>query len=596
MKRSRRKPISFDTTLRNPSRIPRFISILKKYEGQTIDDKLALELEAEIIRQKVYEPTKLTLGTYVSKYDDKFHFLAKDQSKGAEKKVDKIFSKWESGKPGSVALCEIIYLLENTITQHKEHGWKGGWESRIHTQFNFLNELGFVKVKKGEKIAISLNGNFMIHEYKNGLPIKEDYDESYEQSAFLNAFSKYQTNNPYRSNTIKVNFFPLILNVIKYLDKTYMQKGLYRDYLPFVIAWNDNKFKNLGDYINNFRNKFGKNISNYKIYEYAMDLMDDSTPNNDTPSPAKKKFLNHHKKIFKYDKLIIETPDEIIRKLRLTMLVSLRGNGTYIDINKNEISKINYVCTKYFKNIDFKNNVNKYFAYMGSIDNNLIFSPKSQETIKEKNVKEDTIKNWAEKKDWKFLKKEMIYCVSKTVSTHPVLKYIKKSACLEFLSAIVLKKALPKIKVIANYKADDEGIPFTTASGGNKNTVGADIDVFEKNIHAIIEPTISKQRSFQVEHELPSVRNHVQGTYKKDLNDKNGYNEWFCLFIASNISHDVGDQIALIKQINNVEIYPWDIKDFVDFSKSVKSIRDYKIIRKYVKPELIPTNHKILKK
>ena len=49
----RRKPISFDTTLRNPSRIPGFISILSKFEGQVIDDKVALELEGEIIRQKI---------------------------------------------------------------------------------------------------------------------------------------------------------------------------------------------------------------------------------------------------------------------------------------------------------------------------------------------------------------------------------------------------------------------------------------------------------------------------------------------------------------------------------------------------------------
>lgn len=49
----------------------------------------------------------------------------------------------------------------------------------------------------------------------------DTYDESFEQSAFLNAFSKYQVNNPYRSNTIKVNFFPLVLNVINYLDEKY---------------------------------------------------------------------------------------------------------------------------------------------------------------------------------------------------------------------------------------------------------------------------------------------------------------------------------------------------------------------------------------
>lgn len=83
----RRKPISFDTTLRNPSRIPQFISVLSKFEGKTIDDQVALELEGEIIRQKIFIPTKNTLGNYVKYYNDKFSFLAADQSSDASKKL-----------------------------------------------------------------------------------------------------------------------------------------------------------------------------------------------------------------------------------------------------------------------------------------------------------------------------------------------------------------------------------------------------------------------------------------------------------------------------------------------------------------------------
>lgn len=119
---------------------------------------------------------------------------------------------------------KIVYLLKNTITAHKDKGWNGGWESRIHTQFNFLNELGLVRVIKGEKIKISDNGKLMIKTYENGYPIEDKFDETYEQSAFLNAFCKYQINNPYRKNTISVNFFPLVLNVIKYLDESIIIK------------------------------------------------------------------------------------------------------------------------------------------------------------------------------------------------------------------------------------------------------------------------------------------------------------------------------------------------------------------------------------
>ena len=583
----RRKPISFDTTLRNPGRIPQFISVLSEFEGQVIDDKVALELEGEIIRQKIFEPTKATLGTYMKEYNKKFPFVAADQSKEAAAKVEEIYDQWENGAPGSVPLEKIIYLLENTITAHKDRGWKGGWESRIHTQFNFLNELGFVRVVKGEKIVISKNGKLMIHEYSNGYPIEDSYDESFEQSAFLNAFSKYQVNNPYRSNTIEVNFFPLVLNVINYLDEKYQRPGISKQDLPFIITWGNDDYQTLAEYIYQFRNKFCYSTSDELVYEYAMNLLDDSTPN-DTIAPATKAFIEQKKRDYKFDKIISETPDEVIRKLRLTMLISLRGAGRFIDINKNELVKIKYVLATYSSNIEFDDDVQKYLEYMGEIDNSLMFVSNAPESQEAKDAKEVAIEKWAKEYDWTFLKEEMVNSVEKRPSSHLILKYVKETARLEFLSAIVIKKALPKLKVVANYKADDQGIPFNTASGGKKNQIGADIDVFEENIHAILEPTISKQRSFQVEHELPSIRNHVLGTANKDVEEGNNFKEWFSLFIASNITRDVGDQVALIKQTNGVKIYPWDIKDFVEYSEGVSTIRDYKKIRDYVKPQSMP--------
>ena len=583
----RRKPISFDTTLRNPGRIPQFISVLSEFEGQVIDDKVALELEGEIIRQKIFEPTKATLGTYMKEYNKKFPFVAADQSKEAAAKVEEIYDQWENGAPGSVPLEKIIYLLENTITAHKDRGWKGGWESRIHTQFNFLNELGFVRVVKGEKIVISKNGKLMIHEYSNGYPIEDSYDESFEQSAFLNAFSKYQVNNPYRSNTIEVNFFPLVLNVINYLDEKYQRPGISKQDLPFIITWGNDDYQTLAEYIYQFRNKFGYSTSDELVYEYAMNLLDDSTPN-DTIAPATKAFIEQKKRDYKFDKIISETPDEVIRKLRLTMLISLRGAGRFIDINKNELAKIKHVLATYSSNIEFDDDVQKYLEYMGEIDNSLMFVSDAPESQEAKDAKEVAIEKWAKEYDWTFLKEEMVNSVEKRPSSHLILKYVKETARLEFLSAIVIKKALPKLKVVANYKADDQGIPFNTASGGKRNLIGADIDIFEDNIHAILEPTISKQRSFQVEHELPSIRNHVLGTANKDVEEGNNFKEWFSLFIASNITRDVGDQVALIKQTNGVEIYPWDIKDFVEYSERVSTIRDYKKIRNYVKPQSMP--------
>lgn len=584
---NRRKPISFDTTLRNPGRIPQFISILSNFEGERITDEVALKLEAEIIRQKIFQPTVVTLGNYRKEYNKKFPFKAEDQSLEASNKVSQYYKEWASNDKGSVSLEKIIYLLKNTITAHKEPGWNGGWESRIHTQFNFLNELGFVRVVKGEKIKISENGKLMITEYENGYPKDDDYDEIYEQSAFLNAFAKYQTNNPYRSNTIKVNFFPLVLNVIKYLDNKYDRPGISKQDLPFIIAWGNDDYKSLAEIIYSFRKKFGYTTSNETVYEYAMNLLDDSTPNKELVV-ASRSFINSKKADYKFSKITSETPDEVIRKLRLTMLISLRGAGRFIDINNNESAKVQHILNEYSTNIDFKNNVDEYFRFMGQVDESLLFTAELSESQEAKDAKEMAIEEWANDYNWKFLKEEMKNSVDKRPSSNLILKYVKETARLEFLSAIAIKKALPDLKVTGNYKADDQGIPFNTASGGNKKQVGADIDVYENAVHAILEPTISKARGFQVEHELPSIRNHVLETAKKDVAEKQRYKEWFSLFIASNISRDVGDQVALIKETNSVEIYPWDIEDFIDYSMNVNSIKDYKVIREYVKPQQMP--------
>lgn len=585
---SRRKPISFDTTIRNPERIPQFISILSKFENQIIDDEVALKLEGEIIRYKIFEPTKETLGTYVQEYHDKFDFIADDQSKSAPNRVLLYYNEWVDSNPGEMDIEKIVYLLKNTITAHKDRGWNGGWESRIHTQFNFLNELGLVRVIKGEKIKISDNGKLMIKAYENGYSIEDGFDETYEQSAFLNAFCKYQINNPYRKNTISVNFFPLVLNVIKYLDEKYNYKGITRQEITFIISWGNNDYRTLAELIYQFRQEFKFEASNEAVYEHAMNLMDDSTPN-DILMPATKSFIESKKKDYKFDKLIVETPDEVIRKLRLTMLISLRGAGTFIDINSNEKNKIDHILNNYSMNINFSNE-DDYFDYMGTIDEELNFKQEAEESEEEKSIKEKAIEDWAKEKDWEFYKEEIknVFKNGKNGTQNEVLKYIKSTVRLEFLVAVIIKKALPKLKVMANYKADDQGIPFKTAPGGNSKNIGADIDVYEGNIHALLEPTIATSKSFQCEHEITSIRNHLICSANSDINDEKDYKEWFALFLAPFIHREVGNQVAVEKGVSGVDIYPWSCDDFVEFSQNAKSIKDYKQIRDYVKIQKMP--------
>ncbi|WP_210135409.1 hypothetical protein [Staphylococcus sp. GDX8P80P] len=68
----RRKPISFDTTVRNPRRIPQFISVLQMYEGKILNEQTIIDIMVDLIKRKLIAPTKGTLGTYTKSYTKKF--------------------------------------------------------------------------------------------------------------------------------------------------------------------------------------------------------------------------------------------------------------------------------------------------------------------------------------------------------------------------------------------------------------------------------------------------------------------------------------------------------------------------------------------
>lgn len=578
-----RKPIAFDTTLRNPDRIPGFIRIFKDYEGAILTSDLILEIEARLIQEKKFEPTPATLGTYKSSHSGKFSFTADDQTAGAADRVRSYFNEWKEHDAGYMPLDRIIYLLKNTVTDHRDH-WEGGWESRLWTQCKFLNELGLVYMEKGHEIRISDTGNLMLNCDTEGTE-----DISSVQSAFLNAFAKYQINNPFRKNTVNVNFFTLVLNVIKYLKETYDRPGIFYQDITFIIAWDNNDYVQLAEYIQAFRNQFHyNNVSEELVYSYAMNLLDETTPN-DTIAEATQEFIDQKSNHYKFRQLTRETRDEVIRKLRLTRLISFRGAGRFIDLNGLEIDKINYIIDHYSDNVEDFEDEEAYFSYMGSIDNTLVFDDESETSEAALTAKERAISDFANQKDWAFIQEQIQIICRGTDTQDSLLRFIDVPARLEFLCSVIVKKKLPNITVVANYIADDEGIPISTAGGQHGNSVGADIDVYENNIHAIIEPTAAPSRSFQVEHEIPSIKTHVINSKQKDVDESAGYTEWFAIFIAPHLVRDVADEVAARRLINRVEIYPWNADDFVEFTmdNEFNSISGYKIIRDYMQPQVM---------
>jgi len=489
------KPLLFTTTLRNPERLKWFLGVLKNYNGHILTNELAEEIAGKLIRNGLYKPTKLT---------------------------DIIRRKFYSKEP--LTDKEVQNVLKNNPQNHKEAGFNKGWPSRFDTWFKIAKELGFVFYKMGQKIKFS----------EIGLKLIDNEHPEYEQQAFLNAFVKYQSNNPFRRVLNENIPLILLLEVIKKLnfDKDFNNTGISRLELPLVIYWKNSDANKLYLRIKKLRKKYGYSPSWEVICEVC------------------RKEIMQGKDIVRDNKsIIVDYPDEFIRKMRLTGLISIRGGGRFIDINKNEQKKVKYILHNYskYKKYDTEE---KYFEYISAIDKNLVSVVSEPVSVEEQ---DQYLKKWLKIYSWEQIKEEMLNMVDERLTKDEILKYLSRPVRLEFLTALSVKLKFPNIKVIPNYPVDDEGIPTSTASGiGDKG----DIECFENINGILIEVTMSEGRT-QTIMEIWPIARHLKEFSKKTKNS-------MCYFIAPSIFIDSKKQIEYVKDKDKLFICPKTIKEFLD--------------------------------
>jgi len=491
------KPLLFTTTLRNPERLKWFLGVLKEYDGQVLDDDLAEKIAGEIIRIGLYKPTRLSVGV-------------KQKIKTKEPLTDK----------------EVAKVLKDNPQNHKEAGFSKGWPSRFDTWFKIAKELGFVFYRSGEKIKFS----------EIGLKLVDSEHPEFEQQAFLNAFVKYQSNSPFRRVLNENVPLVLLLQVIAKLnaDEECNDAGISKLELPLIIYWKDNNAEALYQRIKKLREDFGYSPSWEVIAEICRDE------------------IMEGKDIVRDDKsIMVDYPDEFIRKMRLTGLISLRGGGRFIDINKNEQAKVDYVLENY-SDYEKYDTEESYFEYISTIDENLIsFEPKAV-SISEQ---DKFLAKWIDVYAWDTIKVELMNLSSKRLTKDETLKYLSNPIRLEFLTALAVKSKFPDVKVIPNYPIDDEGIPTSTA-GGVGNT--GDIECFEDMNGILIEVTMSEGRT-QTMMEVWPISRHLTEFSKKVENS-------MCYFVAPSIFSDSAKQIDYVRQTENLFISPKTIEEFLEYA------------------------------
>jgi len=489
------KPLLFTTTLRNPERLKWFLGVLKEYDGQILDDDLAEKIAGEIIRIGLYKPTKLSASV-------------KRKIKEKNPLTDQ----------------QVTKVLKDNPQNHKEAGFSKGWPSRFDTWFKIAKELGFVFYKIGKKIRFS----------EIGLRLVDSEHPEFEQQAFLNAFVKYQSNSPFRRVLNENVPLVLLLEVIKRLnaDKDFNNVGISKHELPLVIYWKDNDAEKLYLRIKKLRKDFG--------YSPSWEVVADICRNE----------IMQGEDIVRNDKsIMVDYPDEFIRKMRLTGLISLRGGGRFIDINKNEQEKIDYVLENYLDHKKYDTE-ESYFEHISIIDENLVsFVPKPIPASEQ----DKFLAKWASVYSWETIKIELLNLAKKQLTKDDILKYLSNPVRLEFLTALAVKSRFPNVKVIPNYPIDDEGIPTSTASGV-ENT--GDIECYEDVNGILIEVTMSEGRTQTVMEVWPISRHLTE--FGKKIKDS------MCYFVAPSIFSDSVKQIEYVKQTENLFISPKTIEEFLE--------------------------------
>ncbi|MBU0612974.1 AlwI family type II restriction endonuclease [Patescibacteria group bacterium] len=527
-KRSAYKPLLFTTTIRNPKRTKLLLNILNKYNGEILTNKLAVKVMGELVRFGLYRPVKGLSNRIIEKWGSK---------KISDKSVigNELLSNEDTDE-----------LLNNNPQKHKETGFDYGWPSRFATVFDFAKELGFVYYSIGKNIEFSEIGLMLVNSIE--INVSENYisvaelNPEFEQHAFLNAFVKYQRSNPFRSVLNKNAPLLLLLEVINKLnlDEDLNNSGISKLELPLIIYWKDNNANDLYLRIKKLREDYG--------YSPSWEIISDICRNE----------IMEGRDIVRNNKsIMVDYPDEFIRKMRLTGLITLRGGGRFIDINRNEKRKIDYILKKYSTYNQYSSEED-YFRYISSIDKNLVSYESKHITLSEK---KKYIDKWVEVYSWNEIKYEMLNLANNRLSKDKILKYLSGPVRLEFLTALAVKKKYPKISVVPNYPIDDEGIPTSTAGGsGNQG----DIECFEDLNAILIEVTMSSGRTQTIMEVWPIKRHLKQFSVEKD--------NTMCYFIAPTIYEDSFDQIQYVRDKDNLNIVPKSIKEFIDHLELTKEL------------------------
>lgn len=392
--------------------------------------------------------------------------------------------------------------------------------------------MGFVLAQYGEPLEFS------------EVAIKLIHNEIDEQEAFSIQAMKYNRRSPYRNVSNDFNYFKFILEVLKQRERI--------SYEQFIVSTfsNDGNVKEFLKVID--KNTFGgpAEVEGFLRAEYGTNL--------------------------KAQTILRDYPDVVLRVLIITGFVSIQFRGKVfiyrnvanddyindllsIDIDLNEEEKEHPLM--HFSKLETYNDLLLDVVYKHNEEviekDGFEYVQKVSEIIKLYELDEEKIV-------------ESINNIGSTKNIIPAFKYISEPLKLEFyLSLILALKYGNRFAIRPNYKADYIGLPISHAPG---NT--GDIEVYSKRLYWLIEVTLIRNKTQQLNSETTSVIRH----FLED-NKINDYAYKYLSFVAPFIHQDTKefyDYSIVRHKIKNqrFNLKSYSISEFISITLENDNFRD----------------------
>ncbi|MDD2386336.1 MAG: AlwI family type II restriction endonuclease [Bacteroidales bacterium] len=435
-------------------------------------------------------------------------------------------------------IADKVILVNSS--RKADGGFPQGYQSRFWTYVRTLSEMGFVLAQYQQTLKFST------------IALKLINNEIDEQEAFSIQATKYNRCSPYRNVSNDFNYFNFILKVLKQKERISYEQFIVSTFsndgnvLEFLKVINENTFGDSSEVEAFLRTKYGTNL--------------------------------------KPQTILRDYPDVILRLLIITGFVSIQYRGK-VFIHRN-IANDDYINDLLSINIELtdeeKENPSLHFAKLETYNEHLLeivykyrkeiieqdgfeYVQKVAEIIKLYELDEEKIV-------------EGINYIGTSKNIIPAFKYIAEPLKLEFyLSLILALKYGNEFAIRPNYKADYIGLPISHAPG---NT--GDIEVYSKKLYWLIEVTLIRNKTQQLNNETTSVIRHFIEDNK--LND---YLSKYLSFVAPVIHQDTKEffDYAIVRhkiKDQSFNLKPYSINEFVEITQISKNFEDMKNYTKNV--------------